>query len=175
MPKIAGLSAKQKLFVEEYLIDLNATEAALRAGYSKRSAGAIGAENLKKPQIAEAIDAAIAKRVEQIEITQDAVVQELALIAFSNIANIASWGPKGVVVRESEKLPDAVLSAVAQLSETATGVTLRMHDKLAALTNLGRHLGMFREKVDIEVRDGAEIVNRLFARLDDYAGRIESG
>lgn len=175
MPKIAGLSAKQKLFVEEYLIDLNATEAALRAGYSEKSAGAIGAENLKKPLIAAAIDEAIARRVEQVEITQDAVVQELALIAFSNVSNIASWGPKGVVVRESENLAPSVLSAVAQLSETSTGVTLRMHDKLAALTSLGRHLGMFREKVDLEIRDGAEIVNRLFARLDDYAGRIESG
>ena len=50
-----------------------------------------------------------------------------------------------------------------------------MHDKLAALVNLGKHLGMFREKVYCEVRDGSEIVTRLFARLDEYADRTKSG
>jgi len=175
VPKTNGLTAKQKLFVGEYLVDLNATKAALRAGYSPKSANQIGTENLVKPLIKGAIDAAIAKRAVKLEISQDAVVQELARVAFSNIADVAQWGPNGVSVHTSETRPIAALSAVAQVSETATGVTLRMHDKLAALVNLGKHLGMFREKVYCEVRDGSEIVRRLFARLDEYADRTESG
>lgn len=75
-----GLTAKQEAFVAEYLVDLNATQAALRAGYSAKTAFRIGAENLQKPAVAAAIAAAKAKRVERTEITADAVVQRLALV-----------------------------------------------------------------------------------------------
>lgn len=175
MPKLKGLSAKQALFVQEYLVDLNATEAALRAGYSAKSAKAIGAENLTKPIIADAVNAAMASRAKRIEVSQDAVLQELGAIAFGNIADVAEWAPGKVTVLDSGSRSRAVLAAVAQVSETANGVTLRMHDKQAALVNLGKHLGMFREKVELEVRDGATIVNRLFDRLDELAERDDEG
>ena len=69
------LTPKQKTFVDQYLIDLNATQAAIRAGYSKRTAGQIGDENLKKPQIASAIQESMAKRAERTEVTSEMVVQ----------------------------------------------------------------------------------------------------
>jgi phage terminase small subunit len=175
VPKIHGLSVKQKLFVQEYLVDLNATEAALRAGYSPKSASAIGKENLQNPPIAKAIDAAIKNRVEKIEVSQEAVVQELANIAFANVEDVAEWDGEKVTVLDSKTRSKTVLSAVSQVSNTPNGVTLRMHDKQAALVNLGKHLGMFRERQILEVRDGTEIVNRLFDRLDEYAERVESG
>ena len=175
MPKLKGLSAKQAAFVEEYLVDLNASEAALRAGYSATSAKSIGAENLSKPAIAAAIEKRVADRVERIEVTQDDVIAELAATAFGNIADVAEWGPDGVTVFDSGSRSKRVLSAVAQVSETQHGVTLRMHDKQAALVNLGKHLGMFRDRPIIEIRDGAEIVNRLFAKLDEYADREAAG
>ena len=78
-----ALNAKQNRFVEEYLVDLNATKAAIRAGYSERTAEVIGYENLRKPQIQEAIQAAIEKRSERTEITQDKVVAELGKVAFA--------------------------------------------------------------------------------------------
>lgn len=175
MPKLKGLSAKQAFFVQEYLVDLNATEAALRAGYSAKSAKAIGAENLTKPAIADAVEEAMAIRVKRIEVSQDAVLQELGAIAFGNIADVAEWTPGKVTVLDSGSRSRTVLSAVAQVSETTNGVTLRMHDKQAALVNLGKHLGMFREKVELEVRDGAAIVDRLFNRLDELAERDDEG
>ena len=71
------LNPKQKRFVEEYLVDLNGTKAAIRAGYSKRTAVKIAAENLHKPLITEAIQKAIQKRSERTEITQDEIVKDL--------------------------------------------------------------------------------------------------
>lgn len=72
-----GLTDKQKRFVDEYLIDLNATQAAIRAGYSEKTAGAVGFENLKKPEIQEAIAKAQLERSERTKITKDLVVKEL--------------------------------------------------------------------------------------------------
>ncbi|WP_213431657.1 terminase small subunit, partial [Paenibacillus dendritiformis] len=75
-----ALTAKQKAFVQEYLIDLNATQAAIRAGYSAKTARKIGAENLTKPDIQKAIQEAMERREKRTEITQDRVLQELAKI-----------------------------------------------------------------------------------------------
>ena len=69
-----AMTPKQQRFVAEYLIDLNATQAAIRAGYSEKTARFIGAENLTKPNIAAAVAAAVAKRSERTEITQDYVL-----------------------------------------------------------------------------------------------------
>jgi hypothetical protein len=74
---VMALTAKQERFVEEYLIDLNATQAAVRAGYSENTARQTGTENLSKPYIAEVIEAAITERSERTELTQDMVINEL--------------------------------------------------------------------------------------------------
>lgn len=81
MPK---LTEKQKRFCEEYLIDFNATQAALRAGYSQKTAYSIGDENLRKPEIQSEIQALIKKRSERTGISADTVITELAKIAFSD-------------------------------------------------------------------------------------------
>ena len=77
------MTAKQERFVQEYLVDLNATQAALRAGYSEKTARSIGAENLSKPDIEKAIADALEARRLRTEITQDRVLEELAAIAFA--------------------------------------------------------------------------------------------
>jgi len=82
-----NLTPKQQRFVEEYLIDLNATQAAIRAGYSKKTAGRIASQNLSKLDIQMAISEAIQKRSERTQITADRVLQEYALIAFSNMGD----------------------------------------------------------------------------------------
>lgn len=79
-----ALTPKQQRFVGEYLVDLNATQAAIRAGYSARTAGKIGSENLSKPEIAAAVSAAQDERAKRTGITADRVLQELALIAFGD-------------------------------------------------------------------------------------------
>ena len=76
---------KQKLFAEEYIVDFNATQAAIRAGYSEKTAHSIGSENLKKPAIQELISRAIQDRIRRTHITQERVVLELASVAFADM------------------------------------------------------------------------------------------
>ena len=88
MPKLK-LTEKQKRFCEEYLVDLNATQAALRAGYSERTAYSIGDENLKKPEIQNYLRELMEKRSERTEITADTVIEELKKIALAEDVEIS--------------------------------------------------------------------------------------
>jgi len=110
-----SLTARQQRFVNEYLLDLNATQAAVRAGYSARTAGAIGYENLTKPQVATAICEAQAERARQTRVTADDVLRELWSIAQSSSSArtrvlALSWVGKHLAmftqrVQVSEELP----------------------------------------------------------------------
>src|SRR6516164_6163801 len=80
-----GLTGKQGRFVAEYLIDLNATQAAVRAGYSPKVAYRQGFENLRKPQVEAALAAAMAARAQRVELSADAVLREIALLSQSDI------------------------------------------------------------------------------------------
>ena len=150
-----GLSPKQAAFVAEYLIDLNATQAAIRAGYSEKSAARISVELLNKTQVRKAIEKAQAKRTERTEITADRVVTELAKIAFADPRDLMEWGPNGVMLKDSSTLTEEQAASVAEVAE-GNGGTLRLkkHDKVKALELLGRHIGMFRDKVETEVSGG---------------------
>ncbi|MDR1514835.1 MAG: terminase small subunit [Synergistaceae bacterium] len=148
------MNARQKRFVDEYLVDLNATQAAIRAGYVEKTAKSIGQENLTKPDIKNAIAAALAERSKRTGVTADRVVQELARIAFVDTRQIFEWGPNGVTLRPSDELTDDEAAIVAEVSETRSAVggsiKAKRFDKLKALELLGRHLGMFNDKVDLK-------------------------
>ena len=91
------LTAKQAAFVQEYLVDLNATGAARRAGYSERTAAEVGYENLRKPQISEAIEGALAERAARTELSADEVIAGLRREAnfkgegSSHSARVSAW------------------------------------------------------------------------------------
>lgn len=80
-PRDVGLTPKQHMFVKEYLVDLNATQAAIRAGYSARTANRMGTENLAKPVIASAIQEAMDKRADRLELTAELVLSRIDRIA----------------------------------------------------------------------------------------------
>ncbi|NGP62694.1 terminase small subunit [Paenibacillus thiaminolyticus] len=161
-----ALTAKQKAFVQEYLIDLNATQAAIRAGYSAKTARKIGAENLTKPDIQKAIQEAMERREKRTEITQDRVLQELAKIGFADIKSYLSFRTERAVVGyetvDDEEVPvfgyqdvielkpsDQVDGAViSEVKHTKEGIAFKLHDKVSALEKIGRHLGMFKDKVE---------------------------
>lgn len=84
-----ALTKKQKAFIQEYLVDLNATQAAIRAGYSKKTAYSIGQENLSKPEIRQALQEAQKRREKRTEVTQDYVIAKLREI----VEKDASDGP----------------------------------------------------------------------------------
>lgn len=170
---MAELNAKQSRFVAEYLVDLNATQAAIRAGYSKRTAKAIGHELLTKPDIQSAINAANRKRQERTEITQDRVLEELARLAFSDIRKL--YNANGELLRP-EDWPDDVAASVASMEvvtknlgegEVEYVAKVKTWDKTRGLEMLGRHLKMFTDKVEHDLAPGlAERLRRAKDRSD---------
>lgn len=166
------LNVKQRAFVREYLIDLNATQAAIRAGYSADTAYSQGQRLLKHVEVSKAVAAAMKLRSERTEITQDMVLKELAKIGFSDIRKAVKWqsaliteedNPDGgdiaviktivtnqVQLVSSDDIDDATAAAVAEISQNATGgLKIKLHDKRAALVDIGKHLGMFTDNLKI--------------------------
>ena len=148
------MTPKQERFVQEYLVDLNATRAAIAAGYSKKTAYSIGQENLNKHEIKNAINEAMKKREQRTEITQDRILRELARIAFADPRSIAEWGNGTMTLKDSSSLSDDDAVAVSEVSQTITdgkaSIKAKMYDKQRALELLGRHLGMFTDKVQLD-------------------------
>lgn len=157
------MTNKQKRFCEEYLVDLNATQAAIRAGYSPAAAGAIGAENLKKPQIRARIDKDLAEQSKRTGVTADRIVRELARVAFANSQDVIDYDDatvKNDAVRDDTA---AVASVRVKTIPTKDGPgverEVKMHDKLKALELLGRRLGLFTDNVNFSGEGVVQIVD----------------
>lgn len=171
---MAKLTAKQKRFVDEYLIDLNATRAYKSAGYSVTSDNAAGVEGhklLRNPKIKTSIDERMKAREKRTEITQDKVLAELAKIAFVSGADFAKVVTRQSVsgsdiqrveLADTDSLPENVKSAISNIKETKYGIAVESYDKVKALELLGRHLGMFKDKVELS---GSMDVNNPFEDL----------
>lgn len=143
------MTKKQKRFVEEYLIDLNATQAAIRAGYSPDTAQQIGSENLSKPVISSAISKAMAERSRRTGVNADRVLLELAKIGFAKITDVVD--PGTVEIREDAAEEDlaCIQSIKVKPNEFGTEREVKLYDKRAALVDLGKHLGMFKDKIEL--------------------------
>lgn len=148
------MTKKQKRFVEEYLIDLNATQAAIRAGYSPDTAQQMGSENLSKPVIKNAIAKAIAERGRRTGINQDRVIQEIAKLAFLNPVDVIDMDEatvKGEANRDDTACIASVkVKVIPSEDGNITEREVKTYDKLKALELLGKHLGMFTDKLKME-------------------------
>lgn len=160
------LNDRQQLFVNEYLVDSNATQAAIRAGYSKRTAEVTGFRLLRNDKVAAAIDARRAKLTKKLEITQERVLQELAAIGFAKTTDYVTvateraqrlgihpitgevvmlpdgWEQYVKVIDTKDLTPDKA-AAVASIKQGRNGIEIKLHDKARALEMLGKHLGLF--------------------------------
>lgn len=169
------LAPRHRRFVDEYLVDLNAKDAAIRAGYTPARASAVAARLLRRPAIAAAIDKARALRSQGMSVTADRVLEEYARIAFADFRNLFDWGPQGVTLRPKEMLSDVDAAAIASIELPATngrGGKLRLHDKKAALDKLARHLGLFDPKArdvaavpTIDGQDPRDVLRERLMRL----------
>lgn len=145
MPKLKNV--KHETFVQEYLIDFNKTQAAIRAGYSPKSAGDIGSALSEKPQIRARIDELLAARSRRTGVNQDRVVRELARIAFASAPDFID--PKDASLRadalEDDKAAIASIRVKRKEGEGFTEVEreIKLADKVKTLELLGKHLGMF--------------------------------
>ena len=139
------MTPRQQRFVEEYLVDLNAHQAALRAGYSRRSARQIVTKLLRQPEIAEAVNRELAQRQERTRIAADRVLLELARIAFVDIGRLADWGPEGMKLKPRDEVSKDDVAAIAEIATGGEGTPqrVRLHDKQRALDAIARHLGLY--------------------------------
>ena len=141
---VAKLTEKQKRFVAEYLVDLNATAAAKRAGYSEKSASRIAIELLNKTQVSEEIQKRRGELQSKLKITQETVLQELAAIAFANGTDFVTVTGAGLLdVKPTSQVSKEKLPAIAGIKYSQLGIEIKLHDKVRALELLGKHLGVF--------------------------------
>lgn len=149
------LTAKQEAFVREYLVDLNATQAAIRAGYSKRTAKSVGCENLTKPNVAAAIAECRDARAKRTEITADRVLAELARVGFADIRDLFEWDAERTAFVPSRELTSEQAAAISAVksettifthqdgtTQTKIKLALKTYDKVNALREMGKHLGI---------------------------------
>lgn len=170
-----ALTPKQERFVAEYLIDLNATQAAIRAGYSEKTAPEQASRLLSNVKVSVAVQAAMKARSERTEITQDMVLRELAKIGFSDIRKVVRWGATERVTTEdqegkpvtdtfhglrlisADEIDDDTAAAISEVSEGRDGLKVKLHDKKGALVDIGKHIGMFKERVELTGKDAGPI------------------
>lgn len=150
-----ALTEKQRRFVDEYLIDLNATQAAIRAGYSVKTAREQASQNLTKLNIQQAISEKMAERSKRTGVNQDRVVMELAKIAFVNAADVIDSDDATIKAGATADDTAAIQSVKVKVIPTKEGEgverEIRLNDKLKALELLGKHLGMWNDKLDVNV------------------------
>lgn len=159
------LTPKQEMFALEYLVDLNATQAALRAGYSKKTAMEQGYQLLQKKAVQEAIQKAMDERSKRTEITADNVIQEIARIAFDDIKNYLDFRTELQHVGDEPSTGEPIYrySQVIEMKDSKEidtrniqevsyspkdGFKFKLYDKQKALVDLGKHLKLFTEKVE---------------------------
>jgi len=193
------LTVKQKRFIEEYLTDLNATQASIRAGYSKRTARQQGALNMANAAIGAAIAEAMEKRSERTGVTADAVLARFWDIATADPNEIVSvrlsrcgscygedsdereprrdcevCGGEGVpvvVITDTKSLKGAALRLYAGAKTTKFGVEVKLHDQMKALESVARHLGMFNDKITLK-GDAENPLLMLIQRINSHGSSI---
>lgn len=166
---MAKLSERHKRFCDEYLIDLNVTQAAIRAGYTPKYANKKVYALLDKPEIREYLDKKMKAREQRTEITQDKVLKELSAIAFSNASDFFKIVDRKITVNGQEvldaddnprtykdvefvntdNLSDINRKVISSVKQGSNGLEIKLNDKLKALELVGRHLGMFKDKVEV--------------------------
>lgn len=159
--KTSKLTPKQLRFVQEYQIDLNATQAAIRAGYSKKTAHSIGQENLNKPEIAAELARRQAKIAEKLELSAERVLRELEYLAFYDPADVACLTDEGgapIIISgpiDIPKIPLHLRKAIVGWSwDRNNNFTLKFAPKQATLSLLGQHFKLFNSDGDEALKEG---------------------
>jgi len=170
-------SDREKQFIIEYLADLNATQAAIRAGYSARTAKQQAQRLIKKDSVQAAIQKEMNKRAERTEITADKVLEEYAKLGFSDVTDYLQVVTERILVghdketgepisdisqfvlmKDTKDIPPEKLAAISEIKQHKDGsISFKLHDKKGALDSIAKHLGMFTERVEHTGKDGGPI------------------
>lgn len=149
------LTAKQERFCKEYIIDLNATQAAIRAGYSKKVAGSIGFENLRKPEIESFISSLQEKKSEELNFSFERIANELGKVAFGDVRHYFNEHGRMIDINELESAVSSTIKSVTVQQEKTKVLgeviiesavkKVESYDKLKALELLGKMFGHFEK------------------------------
>ena len=166
------MTEKQKIFADEYLIDLNATRA-YKVAYPRvkkdETAAQAGSRMLRNVKVAAYIEKRMQERQKRTEITQDRVLEELAAIAFANATDFAQIVNGRVILTNTADLSEEQMKAIAGIKRGKNGIELKLNDKEKALELLGRHLGMFKDRIEVSG------LNDEKAKLDDILQQMRGG
>lgn len=173
------MTEKQKLFADEYLIDLNATRA-YRVAYpsvkKEQTAAQAGSRMLRNVKVAKYISERIEQRKKRTEVTQDRVIQELASIAFAKVTDYVAITNNGqtaaVGIKATDTLTEEQIRAIAGIKEGANGIEIKLNDKEKALELLGRHFGMWNDKLEVNAPAIDDSIKEMEAYFEQ---RKESG
>ena len=154
---MARLNDKQQRFVDGYLIDLNATQAAIRAGYSPKTAQEQASRMLSNVMVQDAVAKAMAVRSRRTGINQDRILYELAKIAFANMADVVDLDSAKVKPDASREDLSCIQSVRIKPNEWGTEREVKLYDRKAALELLGRHLGMFKDNLNLTVETSQKL------------------
>lgn len=169
------LTPRQSLFVHEYLVDLNATQAAIRAGYSKKTAEVIGYQLLKKTLVSKAIEKEQKKRKAKLEITADMWLRELWLIGKADLRDYFTIEEGGAIIpKPFDQMPEGVSRALESIEETRRfedkdgqdtpvcidKIRFKLHSKTAALDLIGKHLGFLKDQAPTMPQNVTVIIER---------------
>ena len=163
------MTEKQKIFADEYLIDLNATRAYRKAYPNCKkdsSADAAARKLLGNTRIQKYISARMEERQKRTEVTQDRVLQELAYIAFARVTDYATVRNDVVKIKNTDELTEEQIRAISGIKEGKFGIELKLNDKEKALELLGRHLGMWNDKLDIKTPAIDESIKEMEAYFE---------
>jgi len=176
------ITDKMRQFVDEYLIDLNGTQAAIRAGYSESTAQEQSSQLLARPDIRALIEQAQKDRVDRVQINQDTTVNELKTIAFSDVADFVIVKEGGVIEQrpfnELKKEQTRCVKKIKQTVRTAQSsdgavihqtavLELELYDKVKSLELLGRHLGIFNDRLTLDEALPLQIVFEVAPQVAD--------
>lgn len=166
MRRKKSLDRRMNLFVNEYVQDFNGARSYIAAGYSENGASAGASRLLANVKIRQAVEALIQKRCDELAISKEKVLRELALLGFSNMRDYLKATPDGELILDFSKLTRDQAAAIQEIREDKTGgtgdgerkqvlrTTFRLADKRASLELLGKHLGMFEEKLHVTGLEG---------------------
>lgn len=171
---VRDLTAQQARFVEEYLLDLNATQAAIRAGYSPRSAEVEGSRLLRNAKVADEVARAKAERSARVQLHADRVLEELAALAFAHMGQYARWHDDSVSLIDSDQVDHRAVSEVRQqATRNGPSISIKLYDKVGALKLLGQHLGILTDSVTVAF-DVDQVARELAEKYGTTPERVVS-
>lgn len=160
------LTERQMLFCREYMVDLNGTKAAIRAGYSAQSARSMASDLLTLPNVQAFLSELRTEQQQRLDITADRVLNELAKIGFSDVRGYLTETGR---IAQITQLPQDITPAISEVrtetrlvgEEPVEFTRFKLHDKVGALTLIGKHLGMFKESIDANVTTNVIVTRRI--------------